>query len=433
MRGSGRRARIGGAAAAALLLGAAPAAWAAETAPAGPAASQAPTTATASASASASADPVTPPSGPVTPPSVTTPAVPTAQPVPAAPVRPAAPAAPAVPAAPSQADVRTTLSPEPATVAPGRVFQLNVSTDLITGTVPELAVVITLPRGLTYQRPTEHNDLEYIRCVPSADGRTVTCRSLDAPHEHVWEQLAVRIDPDVAVGTTLPITATTVIGDAVDTHPEDNTASVSVTAGSGPDLGVVWKQDRISVRPGEDVHTELVLTNHGPGAVRYTAVRFWMGWDYWPKPGHDQGCWADPGELTCDVLDLAAGESRTYSFTWNFPAKAAGTTYRVPTGVYPTGVLDPNPANDEAPITFTITKPAMPAPKPTPTGPATPAAPATPPAATGVTPQGGGGGLAATGSDGLPLAGAAAALVLTGGVLVARARGRRREQGSPAH
>ncbi|POX46280.1 hypothetical protein C3489_32325 [Streptomyces sp. Ru71] len=290
--------------------------------------------------------------------------------------------------------------------------------------------MITLPRGLTYQRPTDHHDLEYTRCTPSAHGRVITCRSLDTPHDHVWEQLAMRIDPDVAPGTTLPVTATAVIGDAVDTHPEDNTAAASVTAGSGPDVGVAWKRDRITVKPGEDVRTELVVTNHGPGTVQHTAVRFWMGWDHWPKPGYDSGCWADPGELICDLPELAAGESHTYSFTWNFPAKAAGTTYRVPTDLYPADFLDPDPANDQAPLIFTITEPATPTRKPAPTASAAPTGSETPtpPAATGATPQGGG--LAATGTDGLPLAGAAAALVLTGGALVARARGRRREQGS---
>ncbi|MFF9819760.1 hypothetical protein [Streptomyces sp. NPDC014006] len=370
---------------------------------------------------------------------------------PAAHAAPTQPAAPAAPAAPAEADVRTSLRPEPTTLAPGRSFQLNLTTDVITGTVPELATVITLPAGLTYDRPSSHDDLEYTRCVPSTDGRTITCRSLDAPHEHVWESLTVQVDRDVAPGTNLPITAKAVIGDAVDTKPEDNTATASVRVAVSEDIGVAWKPAKASVKPGERVAARFVVTNHGSQPAQVNAVRFWLGFDYWDGTStpDDPGCWADPGELICDIWrKLDPGESISYDFAWTFPQKAAGSRYTMAGSLAFPDVLDPDPANDRDDLVIAIgtsSKPtptpkptATPAPKPKPTAkPApepTPTASTTPPGTgtgTDVTPQGGGGELAATGADGLTLAGAAAtAMAVAGGALVLTARGRRREHGS---
>ncbi|MFJ9741187.1 hypothetical protein [Streptomyces sp. NPDC101166] len=368
----------------------------------------------------------------------------------------AAQAAQAAPAAPAQADVRTTLRPEPTSVAPGREFQLNLVTDLVTGSVPKLAVTVALPAGLTYARPTDPDDLEYQRCVPSADGRTVTCRSLDAPHEHVWEQLGIRVDKGVNPGAAFTVTATTDIGDVVDSKPEDNTATATVRAVTGTDVGVSWQPPTVPARPGRPVVTKLVVTNHGPGSVAAgqavklhidsTAFRTW--------PSAPRSCWADPDVLVCETpSELAAGESHTFELRWTFPKESGGRKHRVLTTLF-SDALDPCVDNDRAELVLDVAKtpppgPKPPKPTPTPTSTAgpkptpTPTASPTGPGATaspapatgggsGVTPQSGGGHLAATGAGPMPaLAAGAAVLVLAGGALLAvRARMRRRQDDS---
>ncbi|MFJ1735130.1 hypothetical protein [Streptomyces sp. NPDC088254] len=366
----------------------------------------------------------------------------------------AAPAAAS--AAPAHADVRTTLRPEPTSVAPGRVFHLHLVTDLVTGAVPKLAVTLTLPAGLTYARPTDPDNLQYRRCLPSADGRTVTCRSLDAPHEHVWEQLGIRVGKDVNPGAALTVTATTDIGDAIDDKPEDNTATATVRAVTGTDVGVSWQPPTVPARPGRPVVTKLVVTNHGPGSatagqavklhIDSTAFRTW--------PSAPRSCWADPDVLVCETpSELAAGESHTFELRWTFPKESGGKKFRVPTTLSH-DALDPCLDNDRAELVLDVAKTPPPGPKPpkptptptstagpkpTPTPTASPSGPgatASPAPATGggsgVTPQSGGGHLAATGAGPMPvLAAGAAVLVLAGGALLAvRARMRRDERDS---
>ncbi|MFF9841187.1 hypothetical protein [Streptomyces sp. NPDC013740] len=344
--------------------------------------------------------------------------------------------APAYAADPAPVDAVTTLRAEPKDLAPGRTLQLSLVTDVVAGTVPKLASTISLPPGVTYLRP-EPGDLEYTRCLPSPDGRSVTCRSLDAPHRHVWEQLTVKVGEGVAVGTELTFTATTDIGDAVDAKPENNTASAAVKVGTGPDLGITWKAPSGGVRVGRDVPVDLVITNHGPGTVKAAVARFSTGWKYLPTTD-DKRCWWDPGTAVCETYEpLAPGESVSFTFTWNFPEKAAGTTYRGSAGLMSADPLDPVQANDEAELVLRVLKATAPTPtptpKPTPTPTGTPPKPAPTPTPTASTAapapapatQSGGGALADTGSGPLgALAGTAAAL--TGaGVLLARARRRR--------
>ncbi|RZU16864.1 hypothetical protein [Streptomyces sp. BK239] len=333
--------------------------------------------------------------------------------------------------------------------APGETFGVRAIADLMTGRVTRLGLTLTLPQGVTYVR-TGDNAADAV-CTPSADGRSVKCAAKDGKSD-VSAQVVVKVGADVAPGTELTFTTTADLGDTVDAKPENNTASGKVTVRKHADLGVEWKAPSGRTPVGEDVKTDLVVTNHGPGPVKLEAVHFTMGWDYWPKPGYDKNCWADPGVMICDVFrELAPAETVTFSFTWNFPKKAAGTTYRVPASLYSTSPLDPNQSNDEDTLVFKFAKsPASPRPtaKPTPSKPpasspaATPTPSATPsssaPSSTGPagggsqpSPQGGGGHLAATGAGpAVATAATATALVLTGGAVVLWNRGRRRERGS---
>ncbi|MFE7955223.1 hypothetical protein [Streptomyces sp. NPDC057413] len=331
--------------------------------------------------------------------------------------------------------------------APGHKVGVRPIAETKSGTVQRLAVTLTLPEGVTYQGTSD--DGAHADCTPAADGRSVTCMNRDGSTHLVSAYVILQVGKDVAPGTTLTFTTTADIGDAVDAKPSDNTQTGKLEIRQPADLGLAWKQPKVSVKPGEDVKTEAVVTNHGPGRVKLEAVQFQTGWGYGPKDGsYDKGCWWDPAVLICDVFrELAPGESVTFPFVWNFPQKAAGTTYSVPASLYQSSPLDENPANDKETLVFTIAKGSQPTPTPKPTPTPTPtskptATPSVTPAptpsssttapatgtGTGTTPRGGDGRLAATGTAPLTAVGAtAAALTVAGGALVLARRTRRRE------
>jgi hypothetical protein len=326
-------------------------------------------------------------------------------------------------------DVEARLELPSRTTAPGERFGVRAIADVESGQVPKLGLTLTLPQGVTYQGTIDN--AANGDCTPSADGRTVTCVPNDGQMKLVSAEVAVKVGADVAPGTELAFTTTADIGDAVDVKPENNTATGKVTVTAPADLGIEWKAPSGLVNPGEDVETDLVVTNHGPGPVEVESVDFQVGWDYWPKSGVGKNCWADPGVLVCDVnRELAPGETVTLPFTWNFPVKAAGTTYRVPTRLLSSSPIDPNRANDKTELVIKFAKPSTSTPGPTPTSSPTPepsvSSSSGSGSGSGSTPQGGGGQLAETGAG--PVAAAAAgavALALAGGALVVRNRARR--------
>ncbi|MFF9819761.1 hypothetical protein [Streptomyces sp. NPDC014006] len=350
-------------------------------------------------------------------------------------------AAQAAPAA-DPVDVETHQSLDHDTVTPGGTVGVRASARAVTGQVPRLAIRLALPAGVTYQ--STRDDAADADCAPSADGRTVTCLRKDGHTDSLSAYVSLKVGEDVPAGTELTFTSTADIGDVVDAEPGNNTATGKVAVRRPGDLGIAWQAPAGPVKPGQDVKTSLVVTNHGPGAVPLQAVRLDMNDSFGPRT-MDRSCWWDPYLITCDVFrELAPGETVTLPFTWNFPAEAAGTTQRVPTGLYDSSPLDGNPANDKTTLVLNVAKgtatptakptaTAAPAPTHSPTGSPQPTstASATAPATgtgTDATPQGGNGQLAATGTGPLTAAGAtAAALTVAGGALALARRTRRRE------
>ncbi|QNP70740.1 hypothetical protein IAG44_15735 [Streptomyces roseirectus] len=328
--------------------------------------------------------------------------------------------------APEPLDVEARLYPDSDFVAPGRSLGVRAIAGVNTGTVQRAGLTLSLPPGVTYVKDID--DATSGSCKPSADGRSLSC----TPNGGVGEVSAyveLKVGADVAPGTVLTFTNTVDIGDAVDSKPENNVRTEKVTVRTPADLGVKWTtKPKGPVKVGQEVLTEVTVTNHGPGAAPLDAVSFWMGFDHWPvkSPGYPP-CWADPGTMICDVFrELAPGETLKYAFTWKFPKTAAGTEYRVPASLYSANPLDPNRANDKDELVFKIVKAGTPKPSPSPKPSGSPTPTPTPSPSSAPSPAGGSGQLAATGA-GMPVAGltaGAGALVLTGGALVVARRRR---------
>jgi len=319
-------------------------------------------------------------------------------------------------------DAATRMWPDLGTVWAGESFGIWAIAENLFETTPTLALKLTLPEGVTYVGDMPGGQVNGT-CKPSG-GRTLTCLADDGNTKQVIAKIKVKADEDLRPTTGLKFTSVADIGDVVDPNPSNNRVDWTVTVMERADVGVKWTMEpKGPVAPGTVVRTVFTVTNHGPGVSRTGTVKFYPGFDYWPvrMPSYPP-CWADPGVIICDREgDMAPGETFSYTFTWKFPKKAAGTTYRVPTRIYSFSPLDSNRANDKTELVFKIAKSAGPSPSGSPSPSGTPTPTPAP------SPAGGGGELAATGA-GLPVAGltaGAGALIVVGGAIVVRQRRRR--------
>ncbi|MET8977704.1 hypothetical protein ABZX85_19005 [Streptomyces sp. NPDC004539] len=322
-------------------------------------------------------------------------------------------------------DATTRMWPDLGTVRAGESFGIWAIAENIYETTPTLALKFVLPEGVKYVGNLSGQT--NATCEPAGE-RTLTCLADDGNTKQVMAKIEVKADDDLPPMTDLTFTSVADIGDSVDTNPANNRTDSTVTVMVKADVGVEWRMEPAGpVAAGTAVRTVFTVTNHGPGYSRSGTVKFYPGFDYWPAqmPPYPP-CWVDPGVIVCDFIgDMAPGQTLTYAFTWKFPAKAAGTTYRVLGELYTPSRHDPVSANDKAEAVFRIVKGSgtTPSPTPTPSSGATPSSSPTP------VPTPSGGGLAETGAGGVGavLWGAVGAVVLGGGLFGAVwARARRR-------
>lgn len=310
-------------------------------------------------------------------------------------------------------DVKATVTPSVAQVAPGRQFFVDTRADRVTGVSPKLDLTLHFPAGVTYVPPSPGNT-ENTSCALAAGGHALTCHGNAEDPATEW-QPSFKVAAGVPSGTKLVFTETVDIGSAVDANPQDNTASGSVLVKAGSDWSVRWTAPAGPVQPGVTVHASVVLTNHGP-YTETNKVRLRYGKDSEPTGTlhHEKvpaGCDASSAQVDCEVTTaLAPGKSATFTFSWEFSQSSRGGTLRLPAALYPQQ-LDPNPANDTATLVIKVAK-----------APATTSTPTTT-ASSNAGPQSGVGGteLADTGAAGTrSLLAAALALLLLGGALVLR-------------
>ncbi|WP_416972356.1 hypothetical protein [Streptomyces sp. 4F14] len=415
---SGRRAWVAAAAGVAVLsLVAGPVAWADGGGAGSPASAQSSSPSPSSSSSPSSSD------GPGT--SAPAPSG-SSSPSASASVSPGAPAG--RPKAEPRIDATARMWPDLGTIWAGESFGIWAIGENLFDTTPALALKLTLPEGVTYEGNTAGQTNG--TCKPSG-GRTLTCLADDGNTKQVMAKIKVKADDGLAPMTELKFSAAVDIGDAVDPNPSNDRNDWTITVMEKADVGVEWSMEPSGpVAAGTEVRTVFTVTNHGPGVSRSGTVKFYPGFDYWPTkmPAYPP-CWVDPGVIICDREgDLAPGESFSYAFTWTFPKKAAGTTYRLLGELYSASRHDPVSANDRAEAVFRIVK-AGGTGGPTPSASASASASASPGGTPSARPSGGSGGLADTGSGGVgPALWGAAGLVALGGALfaVVGTRARRR-------
>ena len=227
------------------------------------------------------------------------------------------------------------------------------------------------------------------------------------------------------VGTKLTITATADIGDAVDSHPQDNTAQQVVLVKPGADWSIRWTGPTAPVVPGNTrVTTKLVVTNHGQEAGTPSVLTTAPG-DYpaqmelYGKPDKSCGTATEGHGLLCrPTTSVLPGGSITFTFRFTvFPAALGKEQRRKAYVRSEMPATESDITDNETTLVVHVSgKTAPPTAKPT--APATGGTtPATPP----------GQELADTGAAGIQpsLLAAGAATAVGGGLLLASRRRRR--------
>ncbi len=189
-----------------------------------------------------------------------------------------------------------------------------------------------------------------------------------APATGVWTvgalapagSAGLTITARVTQAGTVTNTASVTASDQPDPDPTDNTASVTVTTQTIADL-TITKTLTGSPVPGRPITYTIVVTNTGPSPVTAANVTDLFpvafvapAWTCTADPGSSCAAAAGTGNLETTVT-LEAGDHATFTVTGLIAANATGLLVNTVTVTVPTGALDPDPANNSATSTATLT------------------------------------------------------------------------------
>jgi uncharacterized repeat protein (TIGR01451 family) len=164
----------------------------------------------------------------------------------------------------------------------------------------------------------------------SHEAGIVTC---DLGDMAVGDSASIEITVDISPQFTGILTNIAEVGaNEEDIHPSDNVAIEDTTVEAAPptevDLSITKADSDDPVKGGDTLVYTLDIANAGPGdATGVTAI------DTLPAEvvyvGDDAGCSHDGGVVTCDLGDMAAGDSASIEITVNIPPLVVGTLTNV--------------------------------------------------------------------------------------------------------
>ncbi len=163
-----------------------------------------------------------------------------------------------------------------------------------------------------------------------------------------------------ATGTLVNTATVTAPAGVTDPNPGNNSATDTDTLVPTADLAITKTDGVANVTPGAGVTYTIVASNAGPSAVTGATVT-----DTLPAPlsGATWTC-VGAGGGTCPAsgsgnisaaVGLPVGATATFTLTATLSATATGTLVNTATIAAPAGVTDPNPGNNSATDTDTIT------------------------------------------------------------------------------
>jgi uncharacterized repeat protein (TIGR01451 family) len=153
---------------------------------------------------------------------------------------------------------------------------------------------------------------------------------------------------------TLANTATVVApGGVADPNPANNSATDTDTIQAFADLAVTKTDGQTSATPGNTVTYTITVSNVGPSDVTGATVADTfpaaLTGVTWTCTGAGGGtCTASGGGNIADTVNLPSGGSVTYTASATIVPTATGTLTNTAMVAAPNGVTDPNPANNSA-------------------------------------------------------------------------------------
>ena len=247
-----------------------------------------------------------------------------------------------------------------ATVVPGtqNTYTIVVS-NTGPGTAVDQAVNDLFPAAITAVNWTATASAGSSVAATNGTGNIVTTVTL-LPGGTVTFTAVAQVDP--AATGTLSNTATVAVPPG-DNTPGDNTATDTDTLTPQADLSITKDDGVTSVVPGTQNTYTIVVTNSGTSDVKGASVSD-------PLPaGVSSATWtatasSGGGTVTgpssgtgalATIVDLPAGASVTFTFTVLVSPSATGRLGNTATVSPPVGVTDPDPANNSATDTDTLT------------------------------------------------------------------------------
>jgi uncharacterized repeat protein (TIGR01451 family) len=145
-----------------------------------------------------------------------------------------------------------------------------------------------------------------------------------------------------------------------DPNALNNTASESTTVTPTADLSITKTDGQTTAVPGTPITYTIVASNAGPSNVTGATVADTLPGIItaatWTCAGAAGGACAPNGSGSVnDTVDLPVGGTVTYTLTGTISASATGSLGNTATVAAPGAVADPNPANNSATDTDTLT------------------------------------------------------------------------------
>jgi large repetitive protein len=265
-------------------------------------------------------------------------------------------------------------------VIPGSTFDIGVTLrNLGPFGAANIALRIAVPENTTFVSWTDRSCCGPPRSpagastpAPGGTGTVITCiagigRDTPPHRGDIRLVLSVRVDPNVPQGQTTTTTAT-VFGDRTDplwcppaTYdpvPENNTATLTVTANGPADVAVSASATPDPVTAGGDLTYTVDVTNAGPYDAQN--VSFWgffyeatlVSFSQVSGPpstlnAHPYGATGCDCQVAASIAGLAAGETARFTLVVNVPTTAPdGSTLHGSFGVS-SGTGDPDHSNED--------------------------------------------------------------------------------------
>ena len=199
------------------------------------------------------------------------------------------------------------------------------------------------PGGDRSDRPVRQHHPGHLRRSPTGRSRC-PFGAVAANGRVIVTVVAADVAADRAAGP-LTNTASATSDSTPDPNPGNNSGSSTVAVTTSADLALTKTATPGTIVFGQPVSYSLTVRNNGPSQATGATISDPLpaGLTFAASP---DGCTATAGTVTCPVGTIAAGATRTVSFTANTPAGGSGDVTNTATVSGTTS--DPNPANNTA-------------------------------------------------------------------------------------